>query len=255
MLLEKIFDLQSAFYKEHGEMKETNHKLKKLYLAYSEKYKNSFKKASRLKEALESNHIKRAVANFVNKESIKTSSEILGLNKLELKLFESMFEGRKENEDTQIPSTSNRKDKMVNLLVNIFSNENSHKKLPDHLKYEVGLLLLKEGRELKECEVQIIQEPIVIDSPNSVIKFHSPLPSQDGDILYKFKMDSNSSAIHAERKEGVEGILEEKLKIIYHNKSIPVVEFIKTSDNQFMYGTFKVSIELDREGLKSKSNF
>jgi hypothetical protein len=152
MLADKFFEIQDNYYAQLKELMTLYRNFKKFYLAYNDKFRNINKKHNRIKEALESNHLKTTVLGFINKEEDKRANESLSINRDEMKIYNTLF--NQTSQKAQVDEFANiekenyfnDKEKLFTIAGKIFENPKMIEILSNGQRMIVNRLLNKNDK-------------------------------------------------------------------------------------------------------------
>ena len=238
-IINELLDYQLNYYTILSNSVNLNHKLNELLIKYNEKYRLTLKKINRIEEENTKNEIKNEIITDIHRNEFNNLKQILPLKQRELELYKEMYSVNiDENElqkfsDEQMKQMEEKKSKDANtqlLLVRVLKNI--------YNKYGPLNKLLNQSNS-NEKEINNIV--------NLSIKYNLPISEEVFENNEEFEYVSSNNPDDTDKK------IEKNLKILYSQKKVPKIIFKKISNNNYEYGTQKVTIKVEGDSIKVKS--
>ena len=238
-IINELLDYQLNYYTILSNSVNLNHKLNELLIKYNEKYRLTLKKINRIEEENTKNEIKNEIITDIHRNEFNNLKQILPLKQRELELYKEMYSVNiDENElqkfsDEQMKQMEEKKSKDANtqlLLVRVLKNI--------YNKYGPLNKLLNQSNS-NEKEINNIV--------NLSIKYNLPISEEVFENNEEFEYVSSNNPDDTDKK------IEKNLKILYSQKKVPKIIFKKISNNNYEYGTQKVTIKIEGDSIKVKS--
>ena len=238
-IINELLDYQLNYYTILSNSVNLNHKLNELLIKYNEKYRLTLKKINRIEEENTKNEIKNEIITDIHRNEFNNLKQILPLKQRELELYKEMYSVNiDENElqkfsDEQMKQMEEKKSKDANtqlLLIRVLKNI--------YNKYGPLNKLLNQSNS-NEKEINNIV--------NLSIKYNLPISEEVFENNEEFEYVSSNNPDDTDKK------IEKNLKILYSQKKVPKIIFKKISNNNYEYGTQKVTIKVEGDSIKVKS--
>ena len=218
-----------------------NKKFNKLLIAYNEKYRLTLKKINKIEEENRKNDIKNEIINDIYRSDLNNLKQLLPLKQTELELFKDMYSiNMDENEiqkysEEQMKQLEEKKSKDANtqlLLIRVLKNI--------YNKYgPLNKILNQSNSDEKEISNII----------NLSAKYNLPISEE----VLGTNEDMEFQYVSSNNPDDNDNKLEMFLRYFYSQKKIPKIIFKKLSNNNYEYGTQKVSIKIEGDSIKVKS--
>ena len=238
-IINELLDYQLNYYTILSNSVNLNHKLNELLIKYNEKYRLTLKKINRIEEENTKNEIKNEIITDIHRNEFNNLKQILPLKQRELELYKEMYSvNLDENElqkfsDEQMKQIEEKKSKDANtqlLLIRVLKNI--------YNKYGPLNKLLNQSNS-NEKEINNIV--------SLSIKYNLPISEEVFENNKEFEYVSSNNPDDTDKK------IEKNLKNLYSQKKVPKIIFKKISNNNYEYGTLKVTIKVEGESIKVKS--
>ena len=238
-IINELLNYQLTYYTILSNSVNLNHKFNELLIKYNEKYRLTLKKINRIEEENTKNEIKNEIITDIHRNDFNNLKQILPLKQSELELYKEMYSvNLDENElqkfsDEQMKQMEEKKSKDANtqlLLIRVLKNI--------YNKYGPLNKLLNQSNS-NEKEINNIV--------NLSIKYNLPISEEVFENNEEFEYVSSNNPDDTDKK------IEKNLKILYSQKKVPKIIFKKISNNNYEYGTQKVTIKVEGDSIKVKS--
>ena len=238
-IINELLNYQLTYYTILSNSVNLNHKFNELLIKYNEKYRLTLKKINRIEEENTKNEIKNEIITDVHRNDFNNLKQILPLKQSELELYKEMYSvNLDENElqkfsDEQMKQMEEKKSKDANtqlLLIRVLKNI--------YNKYGPLNKLLNQSNS-NEKEINNII--------NLSVKYNLPISEEVFENNEEFEYVSSNNPDDIDKK------IEKLLKNLYSQKRLPKIIFKKISNNNYEYGTQKVTIKVEGDSIKVKS--
>ena len=238
-IINELLNYQLTYYTILSNSVNLNHKFNELLIKYNEKYRLTLKKINRIEEENTKNEIKNEIITDVHRNDFNNLKQILPLKQSELELYKEMYSvNLDENElqkfsDDQMKQMEEKKSKDANtqlLLIRVLKNI--------YNKYGPLNKLLNQSNS-NEKEINNII--------NLSVKYNLPISEEVFENNEEFEYVSSNNPDDIDKK------IEKLLKNLYSQKRLPKIIFKKISNNNYEYGTQKVTIKVEGDSIKVKS--
>ena len=238
-IINELLNYQLTYYTILSNSVNLNHKFNELLIKYNEKYRLTLKKINRIEEENTKNEIKNEIITDIHRNDFNNLKQILPLKQSELELYKEMYSvNLDENElqkysDEQMKQMEEKKSKDANtqlLLVRVLKNI--------YNKYGPLNKLLNQSNS-NEKEINNII--------NLSVKYNLPISEEVFENNEEFEYVSSNNPDDIDKK------IEKLLKNLYSQKRLPKIIFKKISNNNYEYGTQKVTIKVEGDSIKVKS--
>ena len=238
-IINELLNYQLTYYTILSNSVNLNHKFNELLIKYNEKYRLTLKKINRIEEENTKNEIKNEIITDIHRNDFNNLKQILPLKQSELELYKEMYSvNLDENElqkfsDEQMKQMEEKKSKDANtqlLLIRVLKNI--------YNKYGPLNKLLNQSNS-NEKEINNII--------NLSVKYNLPISEEVFENNEEFEYVSSNNPDDIDKK------IEKLLKNLYSQKRLPKIIFKKISNNNYEYGTQKVTIKVEGDSIKVKS--
>ena len=240
-IINELLNYQLNYYNILSISVNLNRKFNDLLIKYNEKYRLTLKKINKIEEESKKNEIKDEIINDIHKNDFNNLKNLIPLKQAELELYKEMYSiNLDENElqkysDEQMKQLEEKKSKDANtqlLLIKVLKNI--------YEKYgPLNKILNQSNSDEKEINNII----------NLSAKYNLPLSEEvienNENIEYQYVLCNNPN--------DNDNKLEMYLRYFYSQKKVPKIIFKKLSNNNYEYGTQKVSIKIEGDSIKVKS--
>ena len=241
-IIDELLRYQTVFYEKFKDSLSMKNRIRELLIKYNEKYRSILKKQHRLQEQEESNDIRTKIVVNINRDESKQIQQMLPVKKFELQLYKSMYNLEYSEKD-----------------IKKYYLERERKVKEDHDTYENLCLKILKGVIAKHGP---LTEILTTKNASQSELYHL------SNILTKYKLPNNidNSKINEEKdeenkKESLENVvtsspdetdtkLNNYLNVYYSKKKLPKIPFIKTSANNYEYGTQKVMAKVEGDTIR-----
>ena len=218
-----------------------NRKFNDLLIKYNEKYRLTLKKINKIEEESKKNEIKDEIITDIHRNDFNNLKQLIPLKQAELELYKEMYSiNLDENElqkfsDEQMKQLEEKKSKDANtqlLLIKVLKNI--------YEKYgPLNKILNQSNSDEKEINNII----------NLSAKYNLPISEEvienNEEIEYQYVSCNNPN--------DNDNKLEMYLRYFYSQKKVPKIIFKKLSNNNYEYGTQKVTIKIEGDSIRVKS--
>lgn len=238
-IIDELLRYQTVFYEKFKDSFSMKNRIRELLLKYNEKYRSIMKKQHRLQEQEESNDIRTKIVVNINRDESKQIKQMLNVKKVELELYKSMYNLDYSDKDI----------KKYNL-------DKERKVKEDHDSYENLCLKLLKGVIAKHGP---LNEILTTKNASQSELYHL------NNILTKYKLPDSIDSSKINEEENKKGPLENVftsspdetdtqlnnyLNVYYSKKKLPKIPFVKTSANNYEYGTQKVMAKIEGDTIR-----
>ena len=218
-----------------------NRKFNDLLIKYNEKYRLTLKKINKIEEESKKNEIKDEIITDIHRNDFNNLKQLIPLKQAELELYKEMYSiNLDENElqkfsDEQMKQLEEKKSKDANtqlLLIKVLKNI--------YEKYgPLNKILNQSNSDEKEINNII----------NLSAKYNLPISEE----VIENNEDMEYQYVSCNNPNDNDNKLEMYLRYFYSQKKVPKIIFKKLSNNNYEYGTQKVSIKIEGDSIKVKS--
>ena len=238
-IINELLNYQLNYYNILTNSVNLNKKFNELLIKYNEKYRLTLKKINKLEEENSKNEIQNELITDIHRNDFNHLKQLIPLKQSELDLYKEMYSiNLDENEiqkfsEEQMKQIEEKKSKDANtqlLLIRVLKNI--------YNKYgPLNKLLDKSNSNENEINNVI----------NLSAKYNLPISEEVPANNDEFEYVSSNNPDDNDRK------IEKFLKNLYNKKKVPKIIFQKLSNNNYEYGTQKVTIKIDGDSIKAKS--
>jgi hypothetical protein len=238
-IINELLNYQLNYYNLLTNSVNLNKKFNDLLIKYNEKYRLTLKKINKLDEENNKNEIQSEIITDIHRNDFNNLKQLIPLKQSELNLYKEMYSiNLDENElqqfsEEQMKQMEEKKSKDTNtqlLLIRVLKNI--------YNKYGPLNKLLNQSNSNQNEINNII---------NLSAKYNLPISEDEPENNDEFEYVISHAFDEMDRK------LEIHLKHLYNQKKIPKIIFKKLSNNNYEYGTQKVTIKVDGDSIKVKS--
>lgn len=221
-IISNLFQYQNMFYDILKDKIQTKNYMKELLLKYNEKYRSIFKKQNRLNEQTESNLIRNHIATNIHHEESKHINDIIPLKQNELNVYKELF--NTSDKDNNNNNVQHGNDDTMKLLLKAFTN-------------------LSKSNSLNKFESNDIKSiKHIMNKYNIAQQQRSNEVKQNDTVQLEYVVNGNESGFDMNDVK-----LNKYLTMYYSKRKVPKIKFVKTSKNNYEYGTQKVVIKIEGE--------
>ena len=218
-----------------------NRKFNDLLIKYNEKYRLTLKKINKIEEESKKNEIKDEIITDIHRNDFNNLKQLIPLKQAELELYKEMYSiNLDENElqkysEEQMKQIEEKKTKDANtqlLLIKVLKNI--------YEKYgPLNKILNQSNSDEKEINNII----------NLSAKYNLPISEE----VIENNEEMEYQYVSCNNPNNNDNKLEMYLRYFYSQKKVPKIIFKKLSNNNYEYGTQKVSIKIEGDSIKVKS--
>ena len=218
-----------------------NRKFNDLLIKYNEKYRLTLKKINKIEEESKKNEIKDEIITDIHRNDFNNLKQLIPLKQAELELYKEMYSiNLDENElqkysEKQMKQLEEKKSKDANtqlLLIKVLKNI--------YEKYgPLNKILNQSNSDEKEINNII----------NLSAKYNLPISEE----VIENNEDMEYQYVSCNNPNDNDNKLEMYLRYFYSQKKVPKIIFKKLSNNNYEYGTQKVSIKIEGDSIRVKS--
>jgi hypothetical protein len=240
-IINELLNYQLNYYNLLNISVNLNRKFNDLLIKYNEKYRLTLKKINKIEEESKKNEIKDEIISDIHRNDYNNLKELIPLKQAELELYKEMYSiNLDENElkkysDEQMKQLEEKKSKDTNtqlLLIKVLKNI--------YEKYgPLNKILNQSNSDEKEINNII----------NLSAKYNLPISEE----VIENNEDMEYQYISCNNPTDNDNKLELYLRYFYSQKKVPKIIFKKLSNNNYEYGTQKVSIKFEGDSIKVKS--
>ena len=241
-IISNLFLYQNMFYDIMKDKIQTKSNIKELLLKYNEKYRSIFKKQNRLNEQTESNLIRNNIAVNIHHEESKHLNDLIPLKQNELNVYKELFNitntPDKDNKpQNNIPNKTNNDS--MKLLLKAFTNL-SHDNILDKLASSPNC------NENDITNIKHIMNKYSIPQDHNDVEQNdnNEMQSANENIQLEYVVNGNGNEIGFDMNDIK---LNKYLMMFYSKRKFPKIKFVKTSKNNYEYGTQKVVVKVEGE--------
>lgn len=221
-IISNLFQYQNMFYDILKDKIQTKNNMKELLLKYNEKYRSIFKKQNRLNEQTESNLIRNHITTNIHHEESKHINDIIPLKQNELNVYKELF--NTSDKDNNNNNVQHGNDDTMKLLLKAFTN-------------------LSKSNSLNKFESNDIKSiKHIMNKYNIAQQQRSNEVKQNDTVQLEYVVNGNESGFDMNDVK-----LNKYLTMYYSKRKVPKIKFVKTSKNNYEYGTQKVVIKIEGE--------
>ena len=218
-----------------------NRKFNELLIKYNEKYRLTLKKINKIEEENIKNEIQNELITDIHRNDFNNLKQLIPLKQTELDLYKEMYSvNLDENElhnniysEEQMQQIEEKKSKDANtqlLLIRVLKN----------IYNKYGPL----NKILNQSNSNEIERNNIITLS---AKYNLPISEEVIGNNDEFEYVNSNNPDEMDHK------LEIYLKYVYNKKKVPKIIFKKLSNNNYEYGTQKVTIKIEGDSIKAKS--
>ena len=218
-----------------------NRKFNDLLIKYNEKYRLTLKKINKIEEESKKNEIKDEIITDIHRNDFNNLKQLIPLKQAELELYKEMYSiNLDENElqkysEEQMKQLEEKKTKDANtqlLLIRVLKNI--------YEKYgPLNKILNQSNSDEKEINNII----------NLSAKYNLPISEE----VIENNEDMEYQYVSCNNPNDNDNKLEMYLRYFYSQKKVPKIIFKKLSNNNYEYGTQKVTIKIEGDSIRVKS--
>ena len=222
-IISNLFQYQNMFYDILKDKIQTKNNIKELLLKYNEKYRSIFKKQNRLNEQTESNSIRNHIATNIHHEESKHINDIIPLKQNELNVYKELF-NTSDKDNNNNNNVQHGNGDTMKLLLKAFTN-------------------LSHSNSLNKFESNDITSiKYIMNKYNITQQQRSNEVEHNDTIQLEYVVNGNESGFDMNDVK-----LNKYLTMYYSKRKVPKIKFVKTSKNNYEYGTQKVVIKIEGE--------
>ena len=240
-IINELLNYQLNYYNLLSISVNLNRKFNDLLIKYNEKYRLTLKKINKIEEESKKNEIKDEIITDIHRNDFNNLKQLIPLKQAELELYKEMYSiNLDENElqkysDEQMKQLEEKKSKDTNtqlLLIKVLKNI--------YEKYgPLNKILNQSNSDEKEINNII----------NLSAKYNLPISEE----VIENNEDMEYQYVSCNNPNDNDNKLEMYLRYFYSQKKVPKIIFKKLSNNNYEYGTQKVSIKIEGDSIKVKS--
>ena len=240
-IINELLNYQINYYNILSISVNLNKKFNDLLIKYNEKYRLTLKKINKIEEENKKNEIKDEIISDIHRNDFNNLKQLIPLKQAELDLYKEMYSiNLDENElqkysDEQMKQLEEKKSKDTNtqlLLIKVLKNI--------YDKYgPLNKILNQSNSDEKEINNII----------NLSAKYNLPISEE----VIENNEDMEYQYVSCNNPNDIDNKLEMYLRYFYSQKKLPKIIFKKLSNNNYEYGTQKVSIKIEGDSIKVKS--
>ena len=240
-IINELLNYQLNYYNLLSISVNLNRKFNDLLIKYNEKYRLTLKKINKIEEESKKNEIKDEIITDIHRNDFNNLKQLIPLKQAELELYKEMYSiNLDENElqkysDEQMKQLEEKKSKDANtqlLLIKVLKNI--------YEKYgPLNKILNQSNSDEKEINNII----------NLSAKYNLPISEE----VIENNEDMEYQYVSCNNPNDNDNKLEMYLRYFYSQKKVPKIIFKKLSNNNYEYGTQKVSIKIEGDSIKVKS--
>ena len=240
-IINELLNYQLNYYNLLSISVNLNRKFNDLLIKYNEKYRLTLKKINKIEEESKKNEIKDEIITDIHRNDFNNLKQLIPLKQAELELYKEMYSiNLDENElqkysDEQMKQLEEKKSKDGNtqlLLIKVLKNI--------YEKYgPLNKILNQSNSDEKEINNII----------NLSAKYNLPISEE----VIENNEDMEYQYVSCNNPNDNDNKLEMYLRYFYSQKKVPKIIFKKLSNNNYEYGTQKVSIKIEGDSIKVKS--
>ena len=240
-IINELLNYQLNYYNLLSISVNLNRKFNDLLIKYNEKYRLTLKKINKIEEESKKNEIKDEIITDIHRNDFNNLKQLIPLKQAELELYKEMYSiNLDENElqkysDEQMKQLEEKKSKDTNtqlLLIKVLKNI--------YEKYgPLNKILNQSNSDEKEINNII----------NLSAKYNLPISEE----VIESNEDMEYQYVSCNNPNDNDNKLEMYLRYFYSQKKVPKIIFKKLSNNNYEYGTQKVSIKIEGDSIKVKS--
>ena len=225
-IISNLFQYQNMFYDIIKDKIQTKNNMKELLLKYNEKYRSIFKKQNRLHEQTESNLIRNQIAINIHHEESKHINDIIPLKQNELNVYKELFNITNTPDKDNSNNVQNSNDTMK-LLLKAFTNLSQNNSLDKFASNDITSI----KHIMNKYNIEQHCNDVEQDDKND-----------NSQLEYVVNGNGNESGFDMNDVK-----LNKYLTMFYSKRKVPKIKFVKTSKNNYEYGTQKVVIKIEGE--------
>jgi hypothetical protein len=215
-----------------------NKKFNELLIKYNEKYRLTLKKINKIEEENKKNDIQNELITDIHKNDFNNLKQLIPLKQTELDLYREMYSiNIDDNEllnysEEQMKQMEEKKTKDANtqlLLIRVLKNI--------YNKFGPLNKIINQSNSNENERNNIITLSAKYDLPIS-----EEVPENNEEFEY----------VYSSNPDETDHKMESYLKNLYSQKKVPKIIFKKISNNNYEYGTQKVTIKIEGDKIKAK---
>ena len=239
----ELFNYQTLFYERFKDSLSMKNRIKELLIKYNEKYRSILKKQHRLEEQEESHNIRTKIIVNIHRNESKQIQDMLPIKKAELELYKKIYnlsyndkDIRKYYSDLE-RRTKEAEDENQNLLLKILKG-----------------VIAKHG-PLTKIMNNNNSSQVEISNLNNVISKYK-LPNDENMKINEEEEEENEmeNNVITSSPDETDMKLNKYLNMFYAKRNTPKIPFIKTSTNNYEYGSQKVLVKIEGDTIRLRVN-
>ncbi len=238
-IINELLNYQLNYYNILKKSVNLNKKFNELLIKYNEKYRLTQKKINKIEEENNKNEIQNELITDVHRNDFNNLKQLIPLKQTELELYKEIYavdldenelHNYSEEQMKQIEEKKSKDENTLSLLVRVLKNI--------YDKYGPLNKIVNQTNSNENERNNII---------NLSAKYNLPLSEEANGDKEEFEYVNSNSPDELDYK------LEMYLKYFYNQKKVPKIIFKKISNNNYEYGTQKVTIKMEGDSIKIKS--
>ena len=238
-IINELLNYQLNYYNMLKKSVNLNKKFNELLIKYNEKYRLTQKKINKIEEENNKNEIQNELITDVHRNDFNNLKQLIPLKQTELELYKEIYavdldenelHNYSEEQMKQIEEKKSKDENTLSLLVRVLKNI--------YDKYGPLNKIVNQTNSNENERNNII---------NLSAKYNLPISEEANGDKEEFEFVNSNSPDELDYK------LEMYLKYFYNQKKVPKIIFKKISNNNYEYGTQKVTIKMEGDSIKIKS--
>ena len=237
-IITELLNYQINYYNILKNSMNLNKKFNELLIKYNEKYRLTLKKINKIEEENKKNDIQNELITDIHKNDFNNLKQLIPLKQTELDLYREMYSiNIDDNEllnysEEQMKQMEEKKTKDANtqlLLIRVLKNI--------YNKFGPLNKIINQSNSNENERNNIITLSAKYDLPIS-----EEVPENNEEFEY----------VYSSNPDETDHKMESYLKNLYSQKKVPKIIFKKISNNNYEYGTQKVTIKIEGDKIKAK---
>jgi hypothetical protein len=237
-IITELLNYQINYYNILKNSMNLNRKFNELLIKYNEKYRLTLKKINKIEEENKKNDIQNELITDIHRNDFNNLKQLIPLKQSELDLYREMYSiNIDENEllnysEEQMKQMEEKKTKDANtqlLLIRVLKNI--------YNKFGPLNKIINQSNSNENERNNIITLSAKYDLPIS-----EEVPENNEEFEY----------VYSSNPDETDHKMESYLKNLYSQKKVPKIIFKKISNNNYEYGTQKVTIKIEGDKIKAK---
>jgi hypothetical protein len=237
-IITELLNYQINYYNILQNSMNLNRKFNELLIKYNEKYRLTLKKINKIEEENKKNDIQNELITDIHRNDFNNLKQLIPLKQSELDLYREMYSiNIDENEllnysEEQMKQMEEKKTKDANtqlLLIRVLKNI--------YNKFGPLNKIINQSNSNENERNNII---------TLSAKYDLPISEEVPENIEEFEYVYSSNPDETDHK------MESYLKNLYSQKKVPKIIFKKISNNNYEYGTQKVTIKIEGDKIKAK---